>query len=101
VTFVVEKDGQLVGELLAVPRARGVAGIGVSVAEGSRRLGVATALFAAAVEWARESKLDELQLDVQEANARARALYEKLGFVDTGKRRRGERGPVLIMAKSL
>jgi len=101
VTFVAEQDGELVGELLAVERSAGVAGIGVSVAEGSRRQGVATALFAVVAEWAREAGFRELQLDVQEVNEPARALYEKLGFADTGRRRQGERGPVLTLAKHL
>ena len=101
VTFVAEEEGHLVGELLAVPRAPGVVGIGVSVAEGKRRKGVATALFAATAVWAREAGIQELQLDVQEVNEPARSLYGKLGFIDTGRRRPGERGPVLTMTKSL
>ena len=100
-TFVAADGGELVGELLAVPRAPGVVGIGVSVAEGRRRSGVATALFAAAETWAREVDVLELRLEVQEANEPARALYRKLGFVETGSRRPGEKGPVLTMAKSL
>ena len=100
-TFVAADGGELVGELLAVPSAPGVLGIGVSVAEGWRRSGVATALFAAAETWAREVDVLELRLEVQEVNEPARALYEKLGFVDTGRRRPGEKGPVLTMAKSL
>jgi GNAT superfamily N-acetyltransferase len=99
VTFVAERGGTLVGELLGVPRRSGVLGIGVSVAEGSRRRGVATALFETAIDWARRTGLGELELDVQEANERARRLYEKLGFVDTGARRHGERGPVLTMVR--
>ena len=101
VTFVAEDAGDLVGELLAVPRAPGIAGIGVSVAARSRRQGVATVLFSAVLAWAEENDLDQLQLEVQEVNAPARALYEKHGFVDTGRRRQGERGPVLIMARTL
>jgi RimJ/RimL family protein N-acetyltransferase len=99
-TFVAERDGALVGELLAVPREPGVVGIGVSVAVGSRRSGVATELFAAVFAWAREAGLRELELEVQEANEPARALYAKLGFVDRGRRRPGERGPVLTLTKS-
>ena len=71
------------------------------MAVGNRRSGVATALFAAAAAWAREAGIQELHLDVQEVTEPARALYEKLGFVDTGTRRMGERGPVLTMAKNL
>jgi GNAT superfamily N-acetyltransferase len=101
VTFVAEDGGIVVGELLAVPRRSGVVGIAVSVAEGSRRRGVATALFEAVIEWARDAGYAELELDVQESNEPARALYAKVGFVDTGQPRRGERGSVLIMRKSL
>ncbi len=99
--FVAERDGDLVGELIAFERSAGAVGIGVSVAEGSRRQGVATALFAAVVDWARAAGVSELQLDVQEINEPARALYETLGFVDTGRRRQGERGSVLTLSKRL
>jgi ribosomal protein S18 acetylase RimI-like enzyme len=49
----------------------------------------------------REAGFRELELEVQERNEPALALYETLGFVDTGRRRRGERGPVLKMTKRL
>jgi hypothetical protein len=45
VTLVADENAVLVGELLGVPRSESVLGIGVSVAESSRRRGVATALF--------------------------------------------------------
>jgi GNAT superfamily N-acetyltransferase len=101
VTFVAEGNDGLVGELLGVPRSPGVLRIGVSVSERSRRRGIATALFKAAFEWARQAGFRELELEVQEVNTPARTLYEKLGFVDTGKRREGERGPVLTMTTRL
>jgi ribosomal-protein-alanine N-acetyltransferase len=67
------------------------------VAGDSRRRGVATALLEAAAEWARDAGFGELELDVQEVNEPARALYSKLGFVDSGRRRLGERGSVVVL----
>ncbi len=34
-------------------------------------------------------------------NEPARALYSELGFVDSGRRRQGDRGPVLTLTKDL
>jgi RimJ/RimL family protein N-acetyltransferase len=101
VTFVAEDDHRLIGEVLGVPRPSGALGIGVAVVVERRRQGIATALFAAVIVWAREAGVRELELDVQEVNEPARALYEKLGFLDTGRRRQGERGSVATLAKSL
>jgi N6-L-threonylcarbamoyladenine synthase len=101
VTFVAEEAGDLLGELVAVPRGAHILGLGVSVAEAHRRRGVATALFGEIEALARDAGVTELELDVQEVNEPARALYDALGFADTGRRREGERGTVLTLSKTL
>jgi len=101
VVFVAERGDRLVGEMLGVPRGSGALGLGVAVLEDSRRQGVATMLFEAMAQWARGEGFDELELDVQEINEAARALYAKLGFADTGRRRSGERGIVRTLSLRL
>lgn len=48
--------------------------------EDARRLGVGRALTEAAIERARERGCRRIQLDVNEANPEALALYEGVGF---------------------
>jgi dihydropteroate synthase len=74
------------------------------VAPEARGAGVARALVAAAIAWARRRAALELGLDVVEANAPARALYASCGFVDVGPadgpppcRRMVRRFPPLIL----
>lgn len=52
------------------------------VDEGARRAGLGRALGEAAIERARERGCRRIQLDVNEANPEALALYRRLGFGD-------------------
>jgi len=54
---------------------------GLCVAEPARGQGVGAALVEAVMEEARVRHLHGVRLDVVDGNARARALYERLGFV--------------------
>jgi GNAT superfamily N-acetyltransferase len=54
----------------------------LAVLSNHRRRGVGRALLAAAERWAREHDCCKLTLEVQDANARARALYASFGFED-------------------
>lgn len=54
------------------------------VAPASRRSGIATALVRAALGWATDRGLREVELWVTEGNIGARRLYEGLGFTPTG-----------------
>lgn len=53
----------------------------LAVAREAEGLGVGSALVAAAEEWTRRRGLAKLTLNVFDRNARARALYERRGFV--------------------
>jgi ribosomal protein S18 acetylase RimI-like enzyme len=59
--------------------------VGVYVTPQFRGHGVAEALFAAAIRWARhEVHADRVRLYVMETNERAAAFYRRIGFVATG-----------------
>jgi GNAT superfamily N-acetyltransferase len=52
----------------------------------ARGRGVGEALVASVIGWARDQNAAQVHLWVTEANAHARALYERLGFTPTGER---------------
>lgn len=56
------------------------------VTPASRHSGIAVRLAEAVFEWAREDSADTVTLYVGPGNTGARALYESLGFRDTGDR---------------
>ncbi|MFD3513666.1 GNAT family N-acetyltransferase [Streptomyces sp. NPDC058657] len=63
--------------------------VGVFVRPDARGAGIADALFDAAVEWSfglAEPRIERVRLFVHERNARAEALYRKVGFELTGHR---------------
>lgn len=59
--------------------------ISVWVAPEARRGGLATALVAALVSWARQQEVARVALDVREDNINAIDLYRQCGFVDVGR----------------
>jgi ribosomal-protein-alanine acetyltransferase len=59
----------------------------IVVAEESRRRGVATRLLREFVDSARAKNANAIFLEVRQSNQSARALYRKLGFVETGSRK--------------
>src|SRR5439155_54509 len=89
--------GKLVGRLSISrdphPFSAHVADFGLMVAASHRRLGVATALLAAAERWARAAGVAKLELHVFPRNEPAIALYEKLGYEREGYRRAQYRRP--------
>lgn len=62
---------------------------GLAVGESRRGEGVGGALIAALCEEAARRGYREIRLDVADANPRARALYERQGFVACGRDRLG------------
>jgi RimJ/RimL family protein N-acetyltransferase len=88
--LVAEADGEVVGSLgVEVRRGRGE--LGMAVAAERRGRGVGTALLSAAIDWARESGLHKLALEVFPHNEAALALYRKFGFEQEGYLRSHER----------
>ena len=74
------REGRPVGlAMLAVRGTRAWVG-GMGVATEARRTGVGEQLMRALLDSAREAGVKRVQLEVLEPNARARSLYEKLGF---------------------
>ena len=57
----------------------------VYVSPDARGQGLLAEMVERCADWARQGGAPELVLEVHEANARARAAYAKLGFVDTGR----------------
>lgn len=83
-------DGELVGmaNIAQVSRRRRAchrATVGVSVLRDHWGKGIGTALMLACMELARAVGYEQMELEVVENNARAVALYQKLGFVCAGQ----------------
>ena len=76
----------------------------VAVRPDCRRHGVAAALLDALEAQGKERELAFLTLEVRQSNAPARALYEKLGYLQAGLRRNYYENPredAIIMTKTL
>ena len=102
--MVAEMSAEVVG--FAVGKV--VAGIGeienVVVADEWRGRGVGGDLCEAVVEWARGMGAGAMELEVREGNVAGRALYRRLGFEETGRRKGYYRGPAedaVLMTKGL
>jgi len=87
--FVGEEDGSsaLAGFLVAryLPPEWEVENI--VVAPAVRRMGIGRQLMDALVVQARQTTATAIFLEVRESNTAARRLYEKLGFIETGRRK--------------
>lgn len=89
--FVAEQDGTIAGYLfvalepLSWKELRGPAGYihDVAVVDAFRRSGVATKLMEAALAWLRERGAPRVILGTAAQNAKAQALFHRLGFRDT------------------
>ena len=90
--LVVEAPGGLVGRLSIArdshPASSHVADLGLMVARHFRRRGAGRALMEAAEDWARDVGVRKIELHVFPHNVGAIALYEQLGYVREGLRRR-------------
>jgi GNAT superfamily N-acetyltransferase len=104
---VAEHEGRLVGMASGgrAPVAEEAAGLySMWVEPAARGTGVAAAIVGAVAAWAAERGYAVLGLGVTTGNARAIALYERLGFRDTGDRfplRPGSDLVIQIMARPL
>jgi L-phenylalanine/L-methionine N-acetyltransferase len=84
-------QGELAGNLGlrpdAHPSSAHVQWVGMSVGRGFRSLGLGGALLETAAEWATVNGYVKLALGVFPENTRARAFYERHGFITEGVRR--------------
>lgn len=67
---------------------RHVGGVGIAIQDGWRGVGLGRALMGRILEWMRDRGFEKAELAVFATNERARRLYESLGFVEEGTRRR-------------
>ncbi|MDJ0976822.1 MAG: GNAT family N-acetyltransferase [Planctomycetota bacterium] len=87
-TFLAAGDADDLGIVtgIASPDEDGVAWLmSMWVDPGARGLGIGVALIEAVIAWAREKGFERLRLEVGTANVAATRLYERMGFVATGK----------------
>lgn len=93
--FVALVEGRVVGwcDISSLERPlfahSGVFGMGII--DGCRGRGIGDALMRAVLEQARKIGLTRVELTVRENNKRAMQLYEKMGFVMEGVKRKGVR----------
>jgi [ribosomal protein S18]-alanine N-acetyltransferase len=78
--FVVEKEGEVIGYLLATRIIDEIHIHKIGVAPAWRRQGVASSLMQVLVERAHEMGCSTMTLEVREPNHPARRFYERLGF---------------------
>lgn len=64
-------------------------GLGIGIIELWRGQGLGERLMTAAINHAREAGLLRIELSVYDSNVRARRMYEKLGFIHEGTKRKG------------
>ncbi|HPM71553.1 MAG TPA: GNAT family N-acetyltransferase [Spirochaetales bacterium] len=83
--------GSLVGYLIAkgggAERNRHAAEIVVAILDAYTGKGIGARLFGELDEWARGAGVTRLGLGLMDGNVRARALYEKMGFREEGRRK--------------
>ncbi len=107
VVIVAESGSRLVGMASGgrAPVDENAAGLySMWVEPAARGSGVAAAIVAAVIDWAREAGYPVMGLGVTTTNARAIALYERLGFVDSGGRfplREGSDLEIQIMVRPI
>jgi len=93
--FVADAGGQIVGwcdvHRETVDSYAHVGHLGMGVAAPWRGRGLGLQLMRATLDAARAAGFDKIELSVYATNARARALYEKVGFVVEGTRVRGRK----------
>lgn len=88
VLLIAEHAGQIDGVISAELAPYGVADIGMFVRVSKRGQGVGKALVAAAIRWATAAGAHKVSLECWPHNAAAIRLYEQLGFVEEGRKRR-------------
>jgi len=93
VALVIEETAVVQGFLIAQVIAPEWEIENVAIAADARRRGLGTRLLGKFLDHARAEGAQALFLEVRESNHAARSLYEKWGFVESGRRVRYYRNP--------
>jgi GNAT superfamily N-acetyltransferase len=104
VMFVAERGAEWLAMAGCVLRGRTLDATGMWVDPVARGQRIGERLINAIVAWGRDRGADRMEFAVTETNAVAIALYRRLGFEPTGKRRRLDSHPELtgmFMARAL
>jgi ribosomal protein S18 acetylase RimI-like enzyme len=100
--LVAEQNGYIVGhaflEISPLQSLRHVADLNIAVHKGFQSRGIGTQLMEKIIEWAKQSEsIEKIELNVRASNARAIALYKKMGFLEEGcLKRRVKVGDIYI-----
>ena len=93
--YVADDDGRIVGwcdiRRETIPVYRHVGHLGMGLLPDYRGRGIGERLIRAAIDAARRAEFERLELTVYARNARAAALYRKVGFAHEGTRVRGKK----------
>lgn len=92
--LVAERDGRVVGYVVAMRAADEAEILNLCVAPAARRAGTGRALVRAILERVAAHGVRAAYLEVRDSNHAARRLYEGEGFAPVGRRRDYYRGPV-------
>lgn len=92
--FVAVEDGEIVGWCDAIPGASTagtahVGSLGMGVIKEYRGNGIGRQLLEATLSKAKELGLEKIELSVYASNESAIGLYEKLGFSEEGRKKKG------------
>jgi len=87
ILLVCEAKTQVIGFVAARQAADQAEILNIAVHSDFRRKGVASALLAGALDAFRRSAIAHVFLELRESNLPARTLYERHGFIRTGRRK--------------
>jgi ribosomal-protein-alanine N-acetyltransferase len=103
-TLIARREGRVVAYICASCRFGEGHILNLAVHPSARRMGIATSLINAVLDYMRENDCVFVYLEVRLSNMSARKLYEQLGFQEVGKRKLYYFYPVedaVIMMKKL
>lgn len=88
---VLEQNGQIVGHAVLEPHKLAVTShvvfLTIAIHEGHQDRGLGKELMRYLIDWAKaHPKIEKFELQVRSSNLRAIKLYEKLGFVEEGRK---------------
>lgn len=87
--LVAEFEGKIVGNINVDGNQRQIlrhtAVFGMGMLKEWQSVGLGTAILQAAIDWAKESELEVLLLQVYAENEAGLALYRKMGFIQNGR----------------